>query len=95
MPKQPLHLISLRFPHFNPESGRGFCALDPDTALAIAYIDNTGQEPKNFPEVSQAGQQFLFNKRKKGWEKVIEAADLNSEHGMVRKNRRTRSKKIR
>jgi hypothetical protein len=69
VPKQPLKQMSL----LSDEKLAALVTIDPDQKVTsyldlleeVAYIDNTGREPKIFSEDSEAYRQFTYTGRKK------------------------------
>lgn len=74
--KHPLNLISIRQPLQADKNGNftdhGILVLTADEAVHVAYMDNTGFPPKNFPAGSMAEKQWHYNPRKRKGQMKLE-----------------------
>jgi hypothetical protein len=82
--QHPLSLVSIRRPlqarkdefgNWHPVS-HGYMELTPDEAVRVAYIENTGVEPKNFPAGSLAEKQWMYKASRKREHQTMKLEDL-------------------
>jgi hypothetical protein len=78
--KHDLSFISLRRPFQADENGKctphGYMELTPDEAVRVAYLENTGVEPKNFPAGSLAEKQWMYKASRKREHQTMKLEDL-------------------